>query len=532
MKKNAIIMAAGKSNTLAPFTYEKPKGLFIIKGEVLIERQIEQLIEAGVNEIIIVIGYMKEKFFYLEEKYPQVKFVTNNTYGTFGNIYSLYVAREYLKNTFICCADQYFLENPFIDDNEYNQSYRACAFHEGNFREFSIKTSDINIITECKIGGTDNMAMFGHGYFNENFSKLFVKFLEEEIDEFGVTSMFWEEFYGKHIRDLSLFMKEYKKEEILEFDSINDLRLFDSDFLLNIDSEIVGNICTILDCHPNEIKDIEIVKAGLTNASFKFTVKGKEYIYRHPGGSADNIINRQSELYIQYQAKEFELDKSLIHMDISGWKISHFIQNIVPVNILEDEKQLEQLMEYLRRTQEIPNSDEVKYFDNIIEANKLITLACKTKGNLYKEFEELFSKVYEIDELVKKEREKYGIEFVISHHDVYEPNFIFTGDGDFYLIDWEFASLNDPINDVCSIFTRHEYTDEQRDYMLEKFYGRKLTDLEYKHAMGHAILNAYYWISWPLFKGSIGEEDGFFFLSAYRYLVNHVDEVLEMYKEI
>jgi CTP:phosphocholine cytidylyltransferase-like protein len=54
---NAIILAAGKSNRFAPFTYEKPKGLFRVKGE----RLIEQLHAAGVQEIYVVVGYMKEK---------------------------------------------------------------------------------------------------------------------------------------------------------------------------------------------------------------------------------------------------------------------------------------------------------------------------------------------------------------------------------------------------------------------------------------------------------------------------------------
>lgn len=63
MNKNAIILAAGKSNRFAPFTYEKPKGLFRVKGEVLIERQIEQLKVSGVEDIYIVVGYMKEKIF-------------------------------------------------------------------------------------------------------------------------------------------------------------------------------------------------------------------------------------------------------------------------------------------------------------------------------------------------------------------------------------------------------------------------------------------------------------------------------------
>lgn len=125
--KNAIILAAGKSSKFAPFTYEKPKGLFCVKGEILIERQIEQLQNAGIKDIYIVVGYMKEKFFYLEQKY-NIKLIINNLFDKKGNLYSLYKAREYLSNTYICCADHYFIDNPFIDDNSYNQSYRACTY--------------------------------------------------------------------------------------------------------------------------------------------------------------------------------------------------------------------------------------------------------------------------------------------------------------------------------------------------------------------------------------------------------------------
>lgn len=89
MKRNAVILAAGKSNRFAPFTYEKPKGLFRVRNEVLIEKQVEQMIEAGIQDIYIVLGYMKEKFFYLEQKYPQVKLLVNNKFGTKGNLLSL-----------------------------------------------------------------------------------------------------------------------------------------------------------------------------------------------------------------------------------------------------------------------------------------------------------------------------------------------------------------------------------------------------------------------------------------------------------
>ncbi|WP_405294785.1 NTP transferase domain-containing protein [Methanobrevibacter sp.] len=531
IKKNAIILAAGKSNRIAPFTYEKPKGLFSVKGEILIERQIEQLIEAGIEDIIVVIGYMEEKFFYLERKYPEVKLVTNNTYMKFGNIYSMYMAREYLENTFICCADHYFLENPFIEDNELNQSYRASTFLTGNFREYSIDYSDAGVITKCHMGGSDSQAMIGHAYFNENFSQKFRELLEAEIDDFGITNMFWEDFYTKHIDELTLFVKEFEEGSILEFDSVDDLRDFDSDFLLNVDSEIVENICQVFECHPNDINNIEIINAGFTNVSFKFTVNDIDYVYRHPGGSDKYYSKRSNEVYSQNYAKKLGIDDSLIYIDPEGWKISYFIDDIVEFDLFNDDHR-RQLMDAIHKTQEIPVTDEIQEFDTVKEGKKLIKLACATKGDLFAEFKDMFDKIDKVDELVKAEREKYGIDLVVSHHDIYYPNLLPTSRGEFFLIDWEYSSVNDPANDICGLITRYDFDDETIEFILREYYGRELTPLEHRHVMGQSIVTALYWISWPLFRASMGEENGFFLLTSFRYIEDHIDDVLESYKEL
>lgn len=94
--------------------------------------------------------------------------------------------------------------------------------------------------------------------------------------------MFWEEFYAKHQKSLTLYIKEYDAGMILEFDSIKDLRRFDSEFLLNVNSEIIGNITKVLKCEPNDIVDIQVIQAGLTNVSFSFDVHDTKYVYRHP----------------------------------------------------------------------------------------------------------------------------------------------------------------------------------------------------------------------------------------------------------
>ena len=86
---NAIILAAGLGSRLKPLTKEVPKPLVKVNGLSLIERQIYLLKEAGICEIVIVIGYMSDKFKFLEKKY-NVKLIYNNKYKEYNNIYSLY----------------------------------------------------------------------------------------------------------------------------------------------------------------------------------------------------------------------------------------------------------------------------------------------------------------------------------------------------------------------------------------------------------------------------------------------------------
>ncbi|MEG1016091.1 MAG: NTP transferase domain-containing protein, partial [Bacilli bacterium] len=73
----AILLAAGMGSRLRPLTLTTPKSLTIVNGKPLAERQIEFLREKGIDEIIIVTGYLNEKFEYLKEKYG-VKLIYND----------------------------------------------------------------------------------------------------------------------------------------------------------------------------------------------------------------------------------------------------------------------------------------------------------------------------------------------------------------------------------------------------------------------------------------------------------------------
>lgn len=530
--KNAIILAAGKSTRFAPFTYERPKGLFRVKGEFLIERQIKQFIAAGVKDIYIVVGYMKEKFFFLEQKYPQVHLLINNKFGVKGNLYSLYVARSYLKNTYLSYADYYFENNPFIGDNPDNLSYHACVFRSGKFNEFSVDYSDADVITHVDLGGHDKMSMVGHAYFNEGFSSRFVQLMEAEINDFRVNSLFWEEFFERHIFDLTLYMKPFEDTEIMEFNTIDDLRKFDSDFLYNVDSDIISNICTELKCNPNSIHDINVINAGLTNVSFRFKVGEKEYVYRHPGGTAGNLIDRHAELFAQMTAKELGIDKSVINMTLDGWKLSYCVQNLVECDFRKYDWQLQKGMDYLRKIHavEIPSDGSVKVFDDFKEGLKLMKIASATKGNLLQEFSDEVEKAKRLDQYLKEDAIRLNLRPVCCHNDTYEPNFLATAEGDLYLIDWEYAGVNDPANDLACFFCRYDYSDEDINRYIEAYFLRKPTYDEYRHWRAYIAMCAFYWTCWGLYKGSVGDDDGFFFLPAYRSFHRFIDEALASFE--
>ena len=110
--QNAIILAAGFGMRMVPINVEVPKGILEIKGEPLIERIIKQLHEVGIFKIDIVVGFMKEQYEYLIDKYD-VTLVYNRDYMTKNNLHLLKKVIDRIGNTYILPCDLWCFQNPF-----------------------------------------------------------------------------------------------------------------------------------------------------------------------------------------------------------------------------------------------------------------------------------------------------------------------------------------------------------------------------------------------------------------------------------
>lgn len=225
---NAIIMAAGYSARCMPLSNILPKGLFRVKGEIMIEREICQLLEAGIEDIIVVTGFMAEKFQYLQEKYGVI-LIHNPDYDKYNNMASLYAAQEYMKNSYVLCSDNYYETNVF--QQYVDEPYYSCVYSESYCDEYCVtEVDEEGYITGIHRGGKRQWYTIGDAFFDQEFSARFVKYMNEEWDNLQIRNMLMDDFHIRHIDTLKLKKKERATGSILEFDTLEEIRVFDEDF--------------------------------------------------------------------------------------------------------------------------------------------------------------------------------------------------------------------------------------------------------------------------------------------------------------
>ena len=228
-------------------------------------------------------------------------------------------------------------------------------------------------ITNVTIGGSDAWYMLGHVYFDKAFSLAFKQILETEYNKPETTDKLWEDLYIEHIKELDMVIKKYPEGEINEFDSLDELRVFDPHFIENVDSDIFDNIEQVLGCSKSEIHDVYPLKQGLTNLSCHFRTNDGEYVYRHPGVGTELLINRNGEVAALKKAKELGLDDTFIHEDPKrGWKISKFVPNAKQPDP-HDAAQMNRMMQMCRSLHESGANVETE-FDFYLEAKRYESL--------------------------------------------------------------------------------------------------------------------------------------------------------------
>ena len=507
----AVIIAAGFGSRFVPLTFDTPKGLLEVFGERMIERQIKQLHETGISDITIVVGYLKEKFEYLIDKY-NVKLLYNPEYSTKNTLTTIYRARDILlgRNMYVLASDNWMRNNMY---HAYEcGAWYSSVYKEGETSEWLLTATKKGLITDVRVGGENDWVMYGPAFFSREFSKLFLPALEQYYHTPGTEQFYWEQVYLEHPEKFPMYINRQPEHQVYEFENLEELRLFDPKYQTNSDNEALELVSKVFEVPESEIKDIRCLKSGMTNKSFLFQLHGNSYICRIPGPGTELLINRRQEEAAYQAVKPLNITEHLLYLNgETGYKIAEFYddaRNADPA----DPGDMKQCMAMLKRLHH--SGLEVSHSFDIRERISFYTGLCQGRtGILFEDFNDVSLHMTELlDWLDTLDRPK-----VLSHIDGNVDNFLFSKDGTVRLIDWEYAGMCDPLIDIamCSIYSY--YNEDEIKQLMELYFDRPAVTREQKITYAYVALGGFLWSLWAIYKSTLGEEFGEYTIIMYRY---------------
>lgn len=531
--KNAIILAAGFGMRMVPINLTTPKALLEVNGERLIERLIKQLHEVGVNDITVVVGFMKDSFEYLIDEYG-VKLSFASDYASTNNIHSLLTVVEKIDNTYIVPCDIWCDRNPFRRHELYSWYMVSDLVDEGSDVRVNRKMELVKI--PATAGGN---GMIGIAYLAREEAEIVGERIKRFSQDSSYDDKFWEESLYENNR-MIVQARIVHAADVVEINTYEQLRDLDSDSN-QLKSDALQIIAKKLDCRTGDIVDIEILKKGMTNRSFLFRidrgVNAGKYIMRIPGEGTDQLINRRQE------AEVFEAIKGLGFCDNpvyinpeNGYKITKYIEGVHCCDP-ENEDDLRICMRKLRSFHEykidgkplaVPHTfdlfERIDFYESLWDGNPSIYRDyAKTKENLIS---------------LQSFLEKHRLPYQLTHIDAVPDNFLFDpnmeGELSVQLTDWEYAGMQDKHVDIAMFCIYSMYGKEQIDRLIDIYFEEdggcdKLTRAK---IYCYVAICGLVWSNWCEYKRNLGVEFGEYSLYQYRYSKDFYRYATELMKEI
>lgn len=500
--KNAIILAAGYGMRMVPINTEIPKGLLEVNGEPLIERTIKQLNEVGIYNIKIVVGFMKEQYEYLIDKY-NVELVVNPEYKDKNNLYSLSLVKEYISNTYIIPCDIYCKTNPF-------NKFELYSWYMMNNQQDKNSTIRINRKMELVKADTNKTGnnMIGIAYINSEKKDCIIKNIDKLVNNAEYDNAFWEESVIENGKML-LNAKIVSSNEFFEINTYEELRKIDnkSNSLNNDAIEIIKDV---FKASNDEIQNIKVLKKGMTNRSFLFECKNEKYIMRIPGEGTDQLINRKEEFDVYNTIKETGICDDIYYINYeNGYKITKFLNNARVCNP-DNENDLKICMQVLKNFHNL--NLKVNHEFNIYKQIEFYEGLWNGKESAYKDYKETKQNVLSLKEFINSNIEKKSL----THIDAVPDNFLFSNN-EIKLIDWEYAGMQDPHVDIAMFCIYSLYDKEQIDRLIDIYFDNKCPNKTRLKIYSYIATCGLLWSNWCEFKSHLGIDFGEYSLRQYRY---------------
>ena len=514
--RNAVILAAGFGMRMVPINMETPKGLLEVNGEPLIERTIKQLHEVGIKEIYIVVGFMKERYEYLIDKYG-VELVVNPEYASKNNLYSVRLILAHLSNTYIIPCDIWCNTNPYRRNELYSWYMVSDLVNDESTVRVNRKME--LVFVPHTAGGNE---MIGISYLVEEQAAIVRKRVQELCKDSRNNNAFWEEaLYDKD--RMIVQARVMHSADIVEINTYEQLRELDSDSN-QLKSDALSDIGKVLNVKQEEITDITVLKKGMTNRSFLFHCRGKKYIMRIPGEGTDQLINRKQETQVYKVIAGHGICDDVVYINPeNGYKITNYSED----SRVCDPSDLDDLKMCMKKLKDFHNLElKVEHEFDIFGQIEFYESLWLGQPSVYKDYTETKEKVMRLKSYIEKHSGKKSL----THIDAVPDNFLFTKEG-LQLIDWEYAGMQDPHVDIAMFCIYSLYDREQVDRLIDLYFDNSCpADVRIKIYCYIAVCGLL-WSNWCEYKLQLGVEFGEYSIRQYRYAKKYYNIVQKELRE-
>ncbi len=506
--RNAIILAAGYGIRMVPIHVEMPKGLLTVHGEVLVERLIRQLREKGIREIHLVVGFQKEKFEYLMDAYG-VHLVVNPEYASRNNLHSLALAARFLGNSYILPCDLWCAENPF-------RPTELAAWY--------MMSRDGDPASMLRVGRGGNLLPAGQEMGNRMVGIAYLPSEEAQALRAALArcdvqpryqDAFWEQaLFGAGGPPMAARMTD--PHQVHEINTYGQLLAIDADSK-QLDSQVIRAIESALGVSGKDMKDMQVLKKGMTNRSFRFRVGRETYIFRVPGEGTSQMIDRKAEYAVYQTIAPLGISEDLVFFDPeTGYKITRFWQG-ARVCDPEDEAEVAACMRALRRfhgaSLQVPHTfdlfERIGFYEGLRKEHM--------EDSLYPDYQQTKEKVLALRAFVEAQPR----EWTLAHIDSVPDNFLFLpgseGEADLRLIDWEYAGMQDPHVDIAMFAVYAMYDHSRIETLIAQYFPEGVTPPVHAKIYSYIAICGLLWSNWCEYKHSLGVEFGEYSLCQYRF---------------